>query len=168
MQTEPFPNPYRAGAGLPPPHLAGREKQTHIFSTLLQQEKVSRNLILTGLRGTGKTVLLDSWKPVAISNRWIWAGADLSESASVSEATMAIRILTDLSIVTAQLLKGKKEKVGFTSEAEPTSLDYSTLLDYYGKQPGLVSDKLRNTLEFVWAHIKNAPNIRGIVFAYDE
>ena len=45
--------------------------------------------VLTGLRGVGKTVLLDSFKPEAIRRGWLWVGTDLSESASVSEETMA-------------------------------------------------------------------------------
>lgn len=163
-----FPNPFRPGAGQPPPYLAGRGKEAEMFKKLLEQDIVIKNLILTGLRGTGKTVLLDTLKPAAQANNWLWAGADLSESASVSEDTIAIRLLTDLSIVTSQILKGTKRRAGFSGEDDETALDYPTLRGYYNNQPGLVSDKLKATLEFVWDNIKRAPNVKGIVFAYDE
>jgi predicted ATPase len=43
------------------------------------------NMVLTGLRGVGKTVLLETLKPIAVQAGWLWAGTDLSESTSVSE-----------------------------------------------------------------------------------
>ncbi|MFA7286305.1 MAG: ATP-binding protein [Patescibacteria group bacterium] len=168
MTQEPFLNPFRPGAGQPPPYLAGRDPEKQAFINLLQQEVIMKNMILTGLRGTGKTVLVDSFKPVALVNQWLWAGTDLSESASVSENTIATRILTDLSIITSQL-KGQKDKMGFGGETDEVSLDYAALLEYYNGQPGLVSDKLRSTLEFVWNNVKKAsPQVKGIVIAYDE
>ncbi|MFZ2149753.1 MAG: ATP-binding protein [Minisyncoccia bacterium] len=163
-----FLNPFRPGAGQPPPYLAGREKEKEAFEKLLAQDVVIKNMILTGLRGTGKTALLETLKPVALANKWLWAGADLSESASVSENAIAIRLLTDLSVVTSQLLKGTKEKAGFSSGEEKVSIDYASLVQYYTSQPGLVSDKLKATLEYIWSYIKDAPSIKGIVFAYDE
>ena len=77
-----------------PPHLAGRESERQEFERLLDQTTILENPILTGLRGVGKTVLLDTLKPLAISKRWHWVGTDLSESASVSEQALAIRLLT--------------------------------------------------------------------------
>lgn len=58
-------------------------------------------MILTGLRGVGKTVLLETFKPIAVAEGWLWAGADLSESTSVREDTLALRLLTDLAILTS-------------------------------------------------------------------
>ena len=53
-----FQNPFRPGAGHPPPYLAGRGDERKEFEKLLDQEVVLQNLVLTGLRGVGKTVLL--------------------------------------------------------------------------------------------------------------
>lgn len=161
-------NPFRAGAGLPPPHLAGREEETEKFVALLKQDGITTNLILTGLRGTGKTVLLDSWHPVAIKNNWLWVGTDLSESASVSETTIAIRILTDLSIITSQLLIKKGQEPGFKGEGTQTPFDYNHILQLFNDSPGLVSDRLKTTLQAVWQRLETIPDIKGIVFAYDE
>src|SRR5438477_7072451 len=88
----PFPNPFRPGAGHMPPYLAGRTVEEDEFKKLLQQTVILKNLVLTGLRGVGKTVLLESFRPIASQNGWLWAGTDLSESSSVTEHTIAARI----------------------------------------------------------------------------
>jgi Cdc6-like AAA superfamily ATPase len=54
-------NPYVPGAGSPPPELAGRSAILADATTALQRIKSARaaqSLILVGLRGVGKTVLL--------------------------------------------------------------------------------------------------------------
>src|SRR2546429_5713054 len=101
MTSVGFKNPYRPGAGHMPPHLAGREREYEEFDRLLDQDTILENLVLTGLRGVGKTVLLDTFKPRAIQRGWLWAGTDLSESASVSELSLAQRLLTDLAVITS-------------------------------------------------------------------
>src|SRR2546423_1906171 len=98
-----FANPYRPGAGHMPPHLAGRKQEFKEFDRLLEQQTILENLVLTGLRGVGKTVLLDTFKPRAMQKGWLWIGTDLSESASVSEELMATRLLTDLSVATSAI-----------------------------------------------------------------
>ena len=85
MSPGEFKNPYRPGAGHMPPYLAGRQREYAEFDRLLAQEEIFENLVLTGLRGVGKTVLLETFKPRAMSRGWLWATADLSESASISE-----------------------------------------------------------------------------------
>src|SRR5258708_40276243 len=97
-------NPFRPGAGHMPPYLAGRHAETEEFRRLLEQDTVLKNLILTGLRGLGKTVLLETFKPMAMSEGWLWAGTDLSESTSISEENMATRLLTDLAVATNSIV----------------------------------------------------------------
>ena len=84
-----FKNPYRPGAGHMPPHLAGRQREYEEFDRLLTQDEILENMVLTGLRGVGKTVLLETFKPRAMQQGWLWASADLSESASISETALA-------------------------------------------------------------------------------
>lgn len=114
-----FPNPFRPGAGHPPPYLAGRETETKEFSALLEQDPILTNLVLTGLRGVGKTVLLETFKPIALQSGWLWAGTDLSESASVSEDNVAIRLLADLSPLVANVVVVETEErsMGFGQES---------------------------------------------------
>ena len=169
--SEQFQNPFRPGAGHPPPHLAGREEEKKKFLKFLEQDVIMENMILTGLRGTGKTVLLDSFKPLAIANGWKWSGTDLSESASISEDNIVKRLLADLSVVTSSITVGKEEfrRVGFMGDTESVELklNYDTLLQAYGQTPGLVSDKLKFVLELAWDLLKRS-EAKGLVFAYDE
>jgi len=66
-----FENPFKPGAGHKPPYLAGRKEEELEFKSLLRQNVILKNLILTGLRGVGKTVLLEALKPIAIDAGWI-------------------------------------------------------------------------------------------------
>ncbi len=55
-------NPFNPGAGTPPPELAGREEIIERANILLERIKLgrsSKSILLTGLRGVGKTVLLN-------------------------------------------------------------------------------------------------------------
>jgi hypothetical protein len=172
MPTTPlFPNPFKPGAGHMPPYLAGRKSEKEEFLRLISQSSILENMVLTGLRGVGKTVLLDTFKPIALSKGWLWAGADLSESASVSEENLAIRLLTDLSVITSGITVNTKQipRIGFNSppvETE-TKMGFRFLIALFQETPGLVLDKLKYVLEYVWHCIKNQ-NIKGIIFAYDE
>lgn len=54
-------NPYVPGAGTPPPELAGRHdvlERAEVALTRIQRGRPSKSLIVVGLRGVGKTVLL--------------------------------------------------------------------------------------------------------------
>jgi hypothetical protein len=163
-------NPFKPGAGHMPPYLAGREHETKEFRKLLEQDVILDNLVLTGLRGIGKTVLLEIFKPIAIQEGWLWAGTDLSESTSVSEENLALRLLTDLAVVTSAIvITTEQSKVGFAQIAEqvPATLNFPALKAIYDSTPGLILDKLKMVLEFVWPQVQ-AVKRRGIIFAYDE
>ncbi len=164
-------NPFRPGAGHMPPYLAGRESEKREFSRLLQQDVILENMALTGLRGVGKTVLLETYKPLALQANWFWAGSDLSESSSLSEESLALRLLIDLSVVTSSICipQQSRPKVGFSQDCEfqSVTLNYDYLERLYLQIPGLVSDKLKGVLEAIWPAIQ-AWSRRGIVFAYDE
>ncbi|WP_134772095.1 ATP-binding protein [Ornithinimicrobium flavum] len=70
---DPIRNPYAPGAGQRPPELAGRDEQLDRFSVVLeriQRGRPERSMILTGLRGVGKTVLLNALRSTAVRSRW--------------------------------------------------------------------------------------------------
>jgi len=59
---DPVRNPYAPGAGSPPPALAGREEILEEVRILLERARIgraSRHIVMVGLRGVGKTVLLE-------------------------------------------------------------------------------------------------------------
>ena len=171
MKTPTVGNPFRPGAGHAPPFLAGRQTETAEFGGLLGQSPILENVILTGLRGVGKTVLLETFKPLAFSNNWLWVGADLSESSSISESNLAVRLITDLSVVTSGIIIGEERvaRVGFNVEAGRVAqaLDYNALLSVWNSTNGLASDKLKAVLELTWQFIEPLDKA-GMVFAYDE
>ena len=58
----PLDNPFAPGAGTPPPELAGRDEliqSIHIAAERTRRLLAARSVLLLGLRGVGKTVLLD-------------------------------------------------------------------------------------------------------------
>ena len=153
-----------------PPYLAGRQQEIDEFQRLLGQSIILENMILTGLRGIGKTVLLDNFRPIAIQNGWQWAGTDLSESTSISEDALAIRLLTDLAVVTAGITVSKQSRIAYfrqQPQVQSSPLNYAKLHEIYSTAPGLVSDKLKAVFEFAWEML-NQLSFRGVVFAYDE
>ncbi len=73
---DPVQNPYSPGAGRRPPELAGREPEINRFDVLRQRIESGmsdRGLMLTGLRGVGKTVLLNEFRARAEQRGWIVA-----------------------------------------------------------------------------------------------
>lgn len=169
-----FTNPFRPGAGHTPPYLAGRNHEISGFIKLLEQKIILENAVITGLRGVGKTVLLDSLKPLAIEKNWLWIGTDLSESACISEDSMATRLCADLSIISSSIVINSEEirSIGFQSNAETieNKLDFNTLMNVYNSTPGLSLDKIKTVIEVTWKAISQIEGnkINGIIFAYDE
>jgi len=71
--VDPVRNPYAPGAGQRPPELAGRDRELARFDVVLERvarSRPERSLVLTGLRGVGKTVLLNALRSQAINRMW--------------------------------------------------------------------------------------------------
>ncbi len=70
---DPIRNPYAPGAGQRPPELAGRDDQLAAFEVVLERVsrgRPERSAVLTGLRGVGKTVLLNAMRSAAVRAGW--------------------------------------------------------------------------------------------------
>ena len=70
---DPVRNPYAPGAGQRPPELAGREREIRQFEIVLERVargRPERSMVLTGLRGVGKTVLLNTFRSMALQKLW--------------------------------------------------------------------------------------------------
>ena len=66
-------NPYTPNAGATPEIVAGRAEHTRAFEVLLQRlmrGRTEQSMIMTGLRGVGKTVLLNEFADLARTARW--------------------------------------------------------------------------------------------------
>ena len=65
---DPIHNPYSPGAGSPPPELVGRDpilEQARILLGRIKVRRSEKSMLLTGLRGVGKTVLLNEIERLA-------------------------------------------------------------------------------------------------------
>ncbi|MEV5573542.1 ATP-binding protein [Spirillospora sp. NPDC052269] len=98
---DPVRNPYAPGAGQRPPELAGRDRELKQFEVVLERVargRPERSMIITGLRGVGKTVLLNTFRSMAVQRLWgtgkIEARPDQSIRRPVASALhMAVREL---------------------------------------------------------------------------
>lgn len=72
-------NPFKPGSGLRPPALEGRDKQIEEFDLLVARSKrrnYDRGMILSGLRGVGKTTLLNTLAEHADRQGWLTIGIE--------------------------------------------------------------------------------------------
>jgi len=86
---DPVRNPYSPGAGSPPPALVGRNSELEAFDIAIQRLGLGRSaksLMLTGLRGVGKTVLLREFGQIAKGHGWIHQQMEATEDIRFAEA----------------------------------------------------------------------------------
>lgn len=110
----PRENPYTPGVGRRPPRLAGRDREIADFELLLQRLEDGlheRSMIVDGLRGVGKTVLLLEFDELA-RNRG-WASTDVKEVGTSTDfratfARMAYSLLRSLSRKERMKARGAK------------------------------------------------------------
>ena len=93
---DPIRNPYAPGAGQRPPELAGRDRELQQFEVTLERVaagRPERSMVLSGLRGVGKTVLLNALRGQAVRRAWgtgkIEARPDQSIRIPVAQAVHA-------------------------------------------------------------------------------
>ena len=95
-------NPYTPGAGTKPPALTGRGEQLQHFKLLLgrlQRGRPERSMLITGLRGVGKTVLLTTFEDMALSYGWFPAFSEVRHDTELRllMARMSRRVLLAMS-----------------------------------------------------------------------
>ena len=93
---DPIRNPYAPGAGQRPPELAGRDRELAQFDVTLERVaagRPERSMVVSGLRGVGKTVLLNALRGQAVNRAWgtgkIEARPDQSVRLPVAQAVHA-------------------------------------------------------------------------------
>ena len=95
-------NPYTPDMGVRPPFLAGRDFELAYFREMLDQLDAGgtqKHLILTGLRGVGKTVLLNEFEAVCQAAGWHGEAYEVGEESRIAKvvARSARRALIRLS-----------------------------------------------------------------------
>lgn len=83
---DPFQNPFSPGAGSPPPELAGRDdllREASIALRRIRAGRYERSLMLVGLRGVGKTVLLNRIRDMATETGYSIVMIEATENRSL-------------------------------------------------------------------------------------
>jgi len=81
-------NPFMAGAGSKPPELVGRDHVLEAATTELQRVRLgrpSKGIVLVGLRGVGKTVLLNRIQELAVDQRCEVAVVEADENKKLAQ-----------------------------------------------------------------------------------
>lgn len=143
---DPMKNPFSPGAGAPPPELVGRDSilyQSKILFARVRQRRAEKSFLLTGLRGVGKTVLLNEMERIATEEnyRTIFIEAHENKSLSVLLVPPLRRVLYNLdrllntgekvrkslavlkSFISAVKVKMGEIEIGLDIDAEPGAAD---------------------------------------------
>lgn len=172
-------NPYRPGAGTRPPILAGRDRELDAFTTLigrLELGRGERSLVLSGLRGVGKTALLLEYERRALDRDWaahpIEVRPDLDFRDAIAAALMeALRGLSRPglrgSVRKAIEQAGERVRSFRLAVREPeTGAELSLTLD----SPSVATGDLEPDLTALFAEVGKAGAAvgKGIVLLVDE
>jgi len=85
---DPLLNPFSPGAGAPPPELVGRDpilEDARILLGRIRLRRPEKSILLTGLRGVGKTVLLNEIERMAKSDGYRTIALEARENTSLAE-----------------------------------------------------------------------------------
>jgi len=144
---DPLHNPYAPGAGSPPPELAGRSAILQDMKVRLHRLRIgrpSKSVMLVGLRGVGKTVLLDQIRREAeaagIQTVRIEAPEDRSLPALLApQLRLALLHLSKKEEAKDLAVRGLRALAGFVGKLKLTYADIEVGLDYE-PEPGLADN----------------------------
>jgi len=140
-------NPYSPGAGSPPPELAGRDAlraQLQISLARIRLGKPAKSIVMVGLRGVGKTVLLDQIRKDAEASGIYAVRIEAPENKSLPAllAPQLLQTLLRLSRVESALHNAKRALralAGFAKGLKVSYKDIEVGIDYE-PEPGLADN----------------------------
>lgn len=144
---DPIRNPYAPGAGTPPPELAGRSAIRRDLAVRLQRLQLGRpakSAMLIGLRGVGKTVLLDKIRRDAEQNGIQTVRTEAPEDRSLPallapSLRLALLLLSKKEAAREYAIRGLRALTGFARALKVTYSDIEVGLDYE-PEPGLADN----------------------------
>jgi AAA ATPase domain len=166
---DPILNPFSPGAGAPPPELVGREailEQSRILLGRVRQKRPEKSMLLTGLRGVGKTVLLNEIERLAqdLKYRTIFVEAHENKHLGPLIAPQLRKLLYDLDRMSGA---GQKVKRGlavlrsFVGAIKITVDDTTFGLDLEPEKGSADSGDLETDLPELFTAIGEAAEDRG-------
>ena len=143
----PIDNPYAPGAGSQPPELAGRSAVREAVALCierLRRRKYSKSVIMVGLRGVGKTVLLDRMLMDAEASGVHTIRIEAPENRSLPallapQLRLALLRLSRIEAAKEHAIRGLRALAGFASKLKVTFNDIEVGLDY-DPEPGLADN----------------------------
>lgn len=168
---DPIKNPYSPGAGTPPPELAGRSElitRAIIAIERIRSRRAARSFIYYGLRGVGKTVLLNKIRQDAEARDcacvWVEAPEDRSLPALLLPPLRAALIKLSAGEATrAALKKAFIALSGFASAMKVKYNDIELVLDYRPEKGVADSGDLENDLVELFSKIGEAALEKGTI-----
>ncbi len=166
-------NPFTPGNGVEPKFLAGREEYLQEFSKSLEASEngLPQNMVVYGLRGTGKTVLARHYRLIAEAEGWAVIERELNGRLS-DEGAFGDCFGKDIAAKASEI--SVKARVAETGKAlirtlKPESLTaYGiTYKPYYEEPKRILSDYLEEILMGNWPVFQKAGK-KGVVLVYDE
>ncbi len=162
-------NPFRPGNGIMPPYLAGRESEIFWFeNSLTSALSLPQNLVLSGIRGTGKTVLLRIFENICTKKKWLFVRREFNNKLN-QEGEFLNALLTDIVAKTkgiSLIKKLRKPLIGF-KERYKEGIDGDIISILIQKYKGPLGDRLEAILRDVYNAILEA-GYNGLVLLYDE
>ena len=170
---DPIRNPFAPGAGTPPPELAGRDDLRAALHVALERARIgrpSKSAMLVGLRGVGKTVLLDRVREdaeaVGIHTVRIEAPEGRSLPALLApQLRQALLRLSQVAAAKDYAVRGLRALAGFASKLKLTFGDIEVGFDYE-PEPGLADNgDLEHDLQALFEQIGLAAQSAGTALA---
>ena len=112
---DPGLNPYTPNAGAKPPTLVGREDELAAFDILLarlQRGRAERSVLVTGLRGVGKTVLLGAFQERALSVGWVSVDTEITRTTMFADRMAHLTKRALLEMAPKQRWKERARRAG--------------------------------------------------------
>ena len=144
---DPIFNPYAPGAGSPPPELAGRSavrEHVRVCIERLRHGKQTKSVMMVGLRGVGKTVLLDQMRNDAEKSGVHTIRIEAPENRSLPallapQLRLALLRLSRIEAAKDYAVRGLRALTGFARKLKVTYNDIEVGLDYES-EPGLADN----------------------------
>lgn len=170
---DPIKNPFSPGAGAPPPELVGREailEQARVLLGRIKAKRPEKSVLLTGLRGVGKTVLLNEIERMAAKEGYRTLGLEAHEDKSLAALLVPPlrKLLFDLDRVAGAGDKAKRALAvlkGFMNGVKVSLGDIEVGLDIDPEKGAADSGDLESDLPSLFVAVADAAEERQIPVA---